>query len=236
MSRKSEFAQISSRDFLIGAGRMEDGVVALGSETGRAARRELHAASARLDAALRGRDWSARALREATFRITSDAVTGLYGAVLLHHDRVVTPSGTFPLCARTTAGVETAHVLARSALLRLPQTTAVAQRADRRQLFLYVDTPAGQHLEPCQADEHVKARVFASRITSAVRSLAFDIDPATRLLDLAARYEQLDTPLAPVRVALAELRALESRLRDENRLPRRYRPPADPLSPPPLHA
>jgi hypothetical protein len=198
------------------------------------ARRELRAATARLEAALRGRDWSARALREAASRITGDAVIGLYGQVLLHHDRVVTPSGTFALCAQTTAGVETARVMSASTLLRLPQATAVVERADRRQLFLYVDTPAGQHLEPCHAEQYVKARVFASRITSAVRTLRFDIDPATRLLDLEARYEHLDTPESPLRIALAELRALEARLRADNRLPRRYRPPADPPSLPAL--
>jgi hypothetical protein len=211
-------------------------VVGVGSETGRAAKRELHAATARLETALRGRDWSARALREAAFRITSDAVTGLYGAVRLHHDRVVTPSGTFALCARTTAGVENAHVIATSSLVRQPGTTAVAERADRRQIFLYIDTPAGHHLEPCPAEEHFKARLFASRITSAVRTLEFDIDPATRLHDLETRYALLDTPDARVRVALAELRALEARLRDESRLPRRYRPPADPPSLPAMRA
>jgi hypothetical protein len=137
---------------------------------------------------------------------------------------------------RTIAGVETARVIAASTLPHLPRATAVELRASRRQLFLYVDTPAGQHLEACQAEDHVKARVFASRITSAVRTLEFDVDPATRLLDLAARYELLDKPTSPVRVALAELRTLEARLRDDNLLPRRYRPCADPPSPPALRA
>jgi hypothetical protein len=211
-------------------------VVALGSDTSREARRELHAATTRLEAALRGRDWSARALREAALRITSDAVTGLFGAVRLHHDRVVTPSGTFTLCAKTSAGVESAHIIATSTILRSAQNLSVAGRADRRQLFLYIDTPSGLHLEPCKSDELFKARLFASRITSAVRTLAFDIDAATRLRDLATRYELLDVPDAPLRKALSELRALEARLRDENRLPRRYRPPADPPALPPLHA
>jgi hypothetical protein len=211
-------------------------VVGLRSETGRMARGELQAATRRLEAALRGRDWSARALREAASRITGDAVIGIYGAVLLHQDRVVTPSGTFALCDQTTAGVETARVIAASTLLRQSPATAVAERARGRQLFLYIDTRAGHHLEPCHADEHIKARVFASRITSAVRTLEFEIDPATRLHDLATRYELLDTPASPVRIALAELRALEARLRDENRLPRRYRPRADPPAPPALHA
>jgi hypothetical protein len=206
-------------------------VVGLRSETGRMARGELQAATRRLEAALRGRDWSARALREAASRITGDAVIGIYGSVLLHQDRVVTPSGTFALCDQTTAGVESARAIAASALLRQSQA-----RASGRQLFLYIDTPAGHHLEPCHTDEHIKARVFASRITSAVRTLEFEIDPATRLHDLATRYELLDTPASPVRTALAELRALEARLRDENRLPRRYRPRADPPSPPALHA
>jgi hypothetical protein len=72
----------------------------------------LRSANRRLDAALRGRDWSARALREAAYRITSDAVIGLYGRITLHHDRVVTPSGAFPLCGQVSAGVETAHLIA----------------------------------------------------------------------------------------------------------------------------
>jgi hypothetical protein len=207
-------------------------VVGLGSEAGKAARRELQAAAARLEAARRGRDWSARALREAAVRLKSDAVIGLFGAVLLHRDRVVSPSGTLALCAGTSAGVEAAGVIATS--LRLHgATTGVVERASPRQLFLYIDTPAGQHLEPCRPDDLIKALVFASRITSAVRTLDFDIDPATRLLDLAMRYELLDAPTSPARKALAELRALESRLRHEDRLPRRYRQSPDP---PPLPA
>ena len=211
-------------------------MVGLRSGTGRMARGELQAATRRLEAALRGRDWSARALREAASRITSDAVVGIYGAVLIHHDRVVTPSGTFALCEQTTAGVETARAIAASTLVGRSQATAVAERASARHLFLYIDTPAGHHLEPCRVDEHIKARVFASRITSAVRTLEFEIDPATRLHDLVTRYELLDTPDSPVRIALADLRALEARLRDENRLPRRYRSCTDPPSPPPLSA
>jgi hypothetical protein len=39
-----------------------------------------------------------------------------------------------------------------------------------------------------------------------------------------------------VRVAVGELREVESRLREAERLPRRYRSPADPPSPPPLEA
>ncbi|HEY3614042.1 MAG TPA: hypothetical protein VGK92_10070 [Gaiellales bacterium] len=211
-------------------------MVVLGSETGRAARRELHAATARLNAAVRGRDWSARALREAASRITSDAVIALYGRVLLHHDRLATPSGTFALCGQAIAGVESARVIATSRDPRLALAADAARRAPARQVFLYVATPAGHHLEPCKADEHIKARVFASRVTSAVRTLEFDVDPDTRLRDLAARYELLEGPHAPVRVALAELRALELRLREDDRLPRRYRPPADPPAPPPLRA
>jgi hypothetical protein len=209
-------------------------MVVLGSEAGRAARRELHAATSRLSAALRGRDWSARALREAAARISGDAVVALYGRVLLHGDRIATPSGTFALCERTIAGVESARVIARDP--RLAGAGEAARRAGGRQVFLYVATPAGVHLEPCRADDHVKARVFASHVTSAVRTLAFDIDPATRLRDLEARYALLDGTGSPVRVAVAGLRALEQRLRDEQRLPRRYRSPADPPSPPPLHA
>src|SRR5215216_3764609 len=82
------------------------------SEQRQVARRELVAANRTLDAALRGRDWSAGALREAGWRISRDAVIGLYGRVLLHHDRVVTPSGAFALCRELTAGVETARAIA----------------------------------------------------------------------------------------------------------------------------
>jgi hypothetical protein len=209
-------------------------MVVLGSETGRAAKRELHAATARLEAALRGRDWSARALGDATARIASDAVVALYGRVFLHHDRIVTPSGAFALSARTIAGVESARVIATSGDPRLAPAGDAARRANSRQLFLYVVTPAGHHLEPCKADDHIKARVFASRVTSAVRTVEFDVDAGTRLRDLAARYELLEGPASPVRIAFAELRALEQRLRDEERLPRRYRPAPEPPSPPPL--
>ena len=72
------------------------------------------------------------------------------------------------------------------------------------------------------------------RADSLVTVLRFDIDPATRLLDLQTRYEHLDKPESPLRIALAELRTLEARLRADNRLPRRYRPPADPPSLPAL--
>jgi hypothetical protein len=211
-------------------------MVVLGSEASRAARRELHAATSRLDAAIRGRDWSARALREAAARITSDAVVALYGRVLLHHDRIATPSGALPLCRRTIAGVEPARAIAASSDPRLARAGDAARRAGSRQVFLYVASPEGHHLEPCRADDHVKARVFASRVTSAVRTLEFDVDAATRLRDLAARYELLDGPASPVRVAVGELRAVESRLREAERLPRRYRPPPDPPSPPALEA
>src|SRR4051812_9417134 len=104
-------------------------MVVLGSEAGRTTRRELHAATARLEAALRGRDWSAQALREAASRITSDAVIALYGRVLLHHDRLATPSGTFPLGAATIAGVESARVIATSADPRLAPAAEAARRA-----------------------------------------------------------------------------------------------------------
>ena len=211
-------------------------MVVLGSQAGRAARRDLQVATARLDAALRGRDWSARALREAATRITSDAVIALYGRMLLHVDRIATPSGTLALCKEAIAGVDSARILAGSTDTRLVLPENAARGGGDRQLFLYVATPDGCHLEPCKADDYVKARIFASRVTSAVRTRDFELDPATRLRDLARRYELLEGSSSPVRIALAELRQLEARLRDENLLPRRYQPPLDPPSPPPLPA
>jgi hypothetical protein len=106
------------------------------SEQRQVARRDLVAANRNLDAALRGRDWSASALREAGRRINRDAVIGL------HHDRVVTPSGTFALCREVTAGVEPACVTAGA------EELLAGRRADPRGLFLAVDAPSGRHLEP----------------------------------------------------------------------------------------
>ena len=197
------------------------------SEQEQVARRELMAANRDLDAAIRGRDWSAGALREAGRQISRDAVIGLYGRVLLHHDRVVTPSGVFELCREVKASVETARVIART-----DRAGAAGTRAGPRSLFLVIEAPSGRHLEPCKPADIVKARAFASRVESAAATRAFEVDPETRLLDLASRYGELDGPGSRVRIALAEVRALEARLRDEDGgLPRRYRPRADP---PPL--
>jgi hypothetical protein len=194
------------------------------------ARRELMAASRDLDAAIRGRDWSAGALREAGRQIGRDAVMGLYGRVLLHHDRVVTPSGVFALCRDVTAAVETARV-ARTERAEPHAGTRVGPRS----LFLVIEGPSGRHLEPCKPGEILKARVFASRVVSAAGTCDFEVEPATRLLDLARRYDELDGPSSRVRVALADLRALEARLVDEDgALPRRYRLRAEPPPLPPF--
>ena len=197
------------------------------SEQEQVARRELIAANRELDAAIRGRDWSAGALREAGRQISRDAVIGLFGRVLLHHDRVDTPSGVFALCREVKASVETARVIAGTG-----RADVAGMRAGPRSLFLVIDAPAGRHLEPCKPADIVKARAFASRVESAAGTRDFEIDPETRLLDLAKRYEELDGPDSRVRAALAEVRALEARIREEDGgLPRRYRPRADP---PPL--
>ena len=210
-------------------------MVTFASEERHAAKREIAAANHRLDTAIRGRDWSANALRESVRRLRTDAILGLYGRVVLHHDRVSTPSGTFSLCREITAGVETARAVSAMRRLRgaLPST---ARREDPRRLLLYISGPAGEHLEPCRADELIKARVFASRVVSAARTHEFDVDPATRLLDLARQYAALDGPDSGVGRALADLRALESRLADDNALPRRYRSRADPQPLLPLNA
>jgi len=180
------------------------------------------AANRNLDAALRGRDWSASALREAGRRISRDAVIGLYGRVLLHHDRVVTPSGTFALCRQVTASVETARVIAGA------EGSGDGRRTDPRSLFLVIDAPPGRHLEPCKPGEMLKARVFASRLVSAASTHDFDLDPETRLLDLASRYDALDGPHSRVCEALAALRAVEARVAEEEGFPRRYRPRPEP--------
>jgi hypothetical protein len=198
------------------------------SEQEQVARRELVAANRDLDAAIRGRDWSAGALREAGRQISLDAVIGLFGRVLLHHDRVVTPSGVFALCREVTAGVETAARVPTGA----DRADAPGTRVGPRSLFLVIEGPSGRHLEPCKPADIVKARAFASRVVSAAETHDFEVDPATRLLDLARRYDELDAPGSRVRVALAELRAIEARLGDEDGgLPRRYRLRAEP---PPL--
>jgi hypothetical protein len=196
------------------------------SEQEQVARRELVAANRDLDAAIRGRDWSAAALREAGRQISRDAVIGLYGRVLLHHDRVVTPCGVFALCHGVTAGIETARVAAAAG-----RAAPAGTRVGPRSLFLVIEAPSGRHLEPCKPGEILKARVFASRVVSAAATHDFEVDPATRLLDLARRYDALDGPSSRVRMALAELRALEARFSDERGLPRRYRVRAEP---PPL--
>jgi hypothetical protein len=36
-------------------------------------------------------------------------------------------------------------------------------------LFLYVDAPAGQHVEPCDPKEQARVRAFAAQITTAAR-------------------------------------------------------------------
>jgi hypothetical protein len=202
-------------------------VVTFASEERHAAKREIAAANGRLDAAIRGRDWSANALRESVRRIRTDAILGLYGRVVLHQDRVATPSGTFALCREISAGVETARVVSATGRLRGAASEA-ARREDPRRLLLYIDGPEGHHLEPCKSDQLIKARVFASRVVSAARTHAFDLDPALRLLDLAQQYAALDGPDSSVSRALTDLRALEARLDDEHALPRRYRLRADP--------
>jgi hypothetical protein len=207
-------------------------VVTFGSQERQAAKREISAANRSLDVALRGREWSASALREGVRRIRTDAVLGLYGRVVLHQDRVTTPSGTFALCREITAGVETARVVAAAGRLG---AVAVAERGeDPRRLLLYIDGPAGRHLEPCKPEELVKARVFASRVVSAARTREFDVHPELRLRDLAEQYAALDGDGSSVSRALADLRAVEARLAAACALPRRYRSRADPAHLPPL--
>jgi hypothetical protein len=197
------------------------------SEQEQVARRELIAANRDLDAAIRGRDWSAGALREAGRQISRDAVIGLYGRVLLHHDRVVTPSGVFALCGEVSASVETARVIAGTG-----RADQADMRAGPRSLFLVIEGPSGRHLEPCRAGDIIKARAFASRVESSAATRDFEVDPETRLLDLARRYAELDGPHSRVRIALAGVRALEGRIRGEDGgLPRRYRLRVEP---PPL--
>jgi hypothetical protein len=207
-------------------------VVTFVSEERHAAKREIAAANRRLDAAIRGRDWSANALRESARRIRTDAILGLYGRVVLHHDRVTTPSGTFALCREISAGVETARVVTATGRVRGALPPAL-RRGDPRRLLLYISGPSGEHLEPCKSDELIKARVFASRVVIAARTHEFDVDPALRLQDLGRQYAALDAPGSSVGRALSELRAVEARLADGNALPRRYRLRADP---PPLNS
>jgi hypothetical protein len=207
-------------------------VVTFVSEERHSARREIVAANRRLDAAIRGRDWSANALRESVRRIRTDAILGLYGRVVLHHDRVTTPSGTFALCREITAGVETARVVTATGRVRGALPPAL-RRGDPRRLLLYISGPSGEHLEPCKSDELIKARVFASRVVSAARTHEFDVDPALRLHDLGQQYAALDAPDSSVGRALSELRAVEARLAGDRALPRRYRLRAEP---PPLRA
>ena len=129
--------------------RRELCVFMFASEQEQVARRELMAANRGLDAAIRGRDWSAGALREAGRQISRDAVIGLYGRVLLHHDRVVTPSGVFELCREVKASVETARVIAST-----DRADAAGTRAGPRSLFLVIESPVGPAPRAVQGGGH----------------------------------------------------------------------------------
>jgi hypothetical protein len=87
---------------------------------------------------------------------------------------VVTPSGEFPLEAGLRAGVDTAgaidkRITATRLVLTGPFALALRKKKDERQLFLYVDAPAGQHVEPCDPKEQARVRAFAAQITTAAR-------------------------------------------------------------------
>jgi hypothetical protein len=81
-----------------------------------------------------------------------------YGDVALHTDRVVTPTGTFPLDPALSASVETAgeiegRITATRLVLTGPFALALRKKKDDRELFLYIDAPTGQHVEPCNPKE-----------------------------------------------------------------------------------
>ena len=198
------------------------------SEQEQVARRELMAANRDLDAAIRGRDWSAGALREAGRQISRDAVIGLYGRVLLHHDRVVTPSGVFELVPGSEGECrdgsrDRRHAIAPTPLVRGPARAASSSSSRRHR--------AGTS---SRASPPTSSRRGRSPLASRARPPPAPSRSIRRRVscDLASRYGELDGPGSRVQIALAEVRALEARLREEDGgLPRRYRLRAEP---PPL--
>lgn len=97
-----------------------------------------------------------------------------HGQVSLHTDRVVTAGGTFPLEPGLSASVDTAGAIdKRVTVTRLaltgPFAFALRKKKDERELFLYIDAPTGQYVEPCNPKEQAKVRAFAAQITTAAR-------------------------------------------------------------------
>lgn len=198
-----------------------------GSTEGKEAKRELAAALHELEQAERAREHQIVSLRTAKSEITSGKAIAKHGRVHLYSDRVVTPSGQFPLEPELSAAVDTAgaissRVTATRLVLTGPFALAMKKKKDDRELFLYVDSPAGQHVEPCRPEDQARVRLFASKITTAARQAKPGVSQEARVDELRQRYEALDAPDSAVRLAFAEFRALEERLRDAGQLPERY--------------
>lgn len=176
-----------------------------GTPEERTAKRELGEAQKELDQSLRSRENGAEALRTLAKQIKKDAVIAKHGRVALYTDRVATPSGVFFLTPEVSAVVDTAGAISsrftvtRFALMG-PFALAMKKKKDQRELFLYIDAPTGQHMEPCRPDDAVRVRMFASQITNAARSSELTGDRPERLENLRLRYEK--PRRAGLRVAL----------------------------------
>jgi hypothetical protein len=132
----------------------------------------------------------------------------------------------------TAGAISSRFTVTRLALMG-PFALAMKKKKDQRELFLYIEAPTGQHMAPCRPDDAVRVRVFASQITNAARSAELTGDRSERLENLRLRYENLDAPDCAWRLALAELRALEQSMREDQRLPEKYTPRDDPTPLPP---
>jgi hypothetical protein len=204
-----------------------------GTKESSEAKRELAAAKREYEKALAARKWSLGVIRASIAEISDDGIIAKHGRVVLRADRVVTPSGTFMLSPEVSAAVDTAgaissRVTATRLVLTGPFALAMKKKKDERELFLYVDAPTGQHVEPCKPEEQAKVRAFAAQITSTARRFKPGVDKDTRIAELYERRRALDAPDSAVRLALAELRAIEDRLREEGRLPAKYKADPDP--------
>lgn len=151
------------------------------------------------------------------------------GNVDLFPDHVVTPSGTFRLTPEVTAGVDHAGAISsRVTMTRLVATgifaLALQKKKDDRELFLYIDTPEGQHVEPCPPTQQAEVRRFAALVTTAAREGSRP-DPAQRealreeARVLAAEYDEFERGSGSFGAAGERLRVVEQRMLESGTLP-----------------
>jgi hypothetical protein len=181
-------------------------------------------------AAGNARQRAAQPLHDRARELVARQVLARCGDVLLFPNRVGTPSGTLRLTPALTAGVDHAGAIrSRVTMTRLVATgifaLALQKKEDERELFLYIDAPDGQHVEPCPPNKQVEVRRFAAQVTTAARERhAYEPTTDEHAFDkesraLLAEFEALDSARSDLDAARDTVRTLEQAMLDAGTMP-----------------